>query len=130
MSYNPMIKIETETGEWILSHNFSSGGYLEDKMFEVTSSLCRQGLASPTNESSGGYPTVVKVHKATDSVKEIMLPVIEEILSPKHTLFHVWRTLKEREALEKYKHKMNVQLEALKSFPDDEGFIITAWGTL
>jgi|GEM_PF-2706814 len=148
MSYNPMIKIETETGEWILSHDFSSGGYLENKMFEMTASLCRQGLASPTDESKGGYPTVVKVHKATDSVKKIMLPVVEEIVARglhlRNARYHYELTAKRiannadlKPEYEEWKMKVengeryNVEcLEALRTFPSDEGFIITAWGTL
>jgi len=72
----------------------------------------------------------VKVLKATDSVKKKMLPVIEEIVSPKHTVFQVWRQLKEKEALEKYEQNMGLHLEALNSLPSDKGYIITAWGTL
>jgi len=147
MSYNPMIKIETENGEDVLSCDFSSGGYpisLENKMFEMTSSLCRKDLASPTKESIGGYPTVVKVHKANDLVKKIMLPVVEEIfdcdLPLRNARYHYKRTANNEDLKPEHEEwKMKVEngerynvacLEALRSFPSDEGFIITAWGTL
>jgi len=147
MSYSPMIKVETESGERILGCDFSGGGYPknpENMMFEMTASLCRQGLASPTEDSKGGYPTVVKVHKATDLVKEIMLPVVEAIFARNIALrnahYHYERTANNeglKSEHEEWKMKVEngkrynvVCLEALRAFPSDEGFIITAWATL
>jgi len=116
-----VIKIETKTGERILYHDFSGGGYpsTEGKLFDMINDLIHQGLASHIEESRSHYPSVVKVPKATDLVKKIMLPV-----------FRVWCQLQEKEALEKYEQEMDVRFEALKSFPCDEGLVITAWRTL
>ena len=150
MSYSPMIGIETETGESILSCDFSSGGYpsLEGKLFDMISDLVRQGLASYSEDTKDRYPATVIVHKATDAVKKIMLPVVEEIVARglhlRNARYHYELTAKRiannadlKPEYEEWKMKVengeryNVAcLEALRSFPSDEGFIITAWGTL
>jgi len=138
MSYSPCIDIKTENGDHILSCDFSRGGYLslESKLFDMMSDLIKQGWASYTEESKGLYPAVVKVHKANDLVKKIMMPIIEEIVADVATGF----SLNWVESLymcdfmiqehEEQIARLAASLETLKSYPSDEGFIVTAWGTL
>ena len=144
MSYNPCIDIDTESGENILRYDFSDFS-LERKLFDMISDLVNQGLASYTEKTVDlYYPAVVNVHKATDSVKKMLLPIVEEIATIDSGLYmsrsHYERTAndenlkKEHErwkaTIENAERRIATGLEALKSFPDDERFIITAWGTL
>jgi len=146
MSYNPMIHIKTKNDEDILWCEFSNSHIgLESELFDMIENLVRQELASYLKGSKWDcYPVVLEVSKASDSVKKILIPIAEKIAAQDKSLdivrFHCERTenredLKQehekwKEQLKKREQRNIAELEALKVFPSDEGFIIEAWGTL
>ena len=148
MSYNPCIDIKTKSGNCILSCDFSGrgrAGDLESMLFKLIDELVNRGLASYTEDTVDRfYPAVLKVHKVNVSVKNIIIPIVEEITtgdSGLHTARHHYeRTAnddnltKEHErwkaSIENTKQRIASGLDALKTFPEDEGIIIEAWGML
>ena len=119
MGYPAAMDIKTENGKYIFSGEIwsnTSPRSLDCKMFDIISDLVQQGLASHIREPENYYRFVVKVEKATDLVKKILIPLVE--------------TIQDNEGVAKKEQRNAEALERLKSFPSDESLIIEAWGAM
>ena len=103
--------------------------------------LVKQGLATLIKKSEGIYSLVLYVPKATKPVMGLLIPEIERIylhdVWMEVTQFHYERTADKEELREEHERwkkslkekekKKTIELEALKSIPNDKGFIIELW---
>ena len=144
MSYSPTIDIKTENGERILGCEYYSWSFKEHELLDIMQNLLDQGLAICLKGTSRDcYPFILSIPQATESVKAALVPIIEEIFAYDKTTSwarcNFERTDKEelsqehdewKERLGKIEKSKIADLEVLKAFPNDKGFIIEAWGTL
>lgn len=143
MSYDPLIEIKTKNDELILHCEFSSGD--EYELLDALENFVREGLAIYSKGTRGDcYPAVLSVLKESERVKSVLIPIIEKLFTKDKATetarFHYKRTADKEDLRQEHvelEEKLKIlekkkieELEALKSFSDEEGFIIEAWGTL
>ena len=145
MSYSPLFNIKTKDDVTILHCEYATHSFKEHELLDVLDNMVQQGMAVYIKGSKlECYPAVLCVPKATESVKEVLIPIVEGLIEHDNAMnvahFQLkWTADKEnlsqeheewRERIDAMEKRIAAGVEALKSFPDDEGFIIEAWGTL